>query len=461
MRIVYNFFVAIMVLSAFSLVTGCSSEQSTNNCLSKRLSPQLTKEEFSFLEKYIKKSKTISPDDAVAKVCSQDLITSKTRSGDIAVTRVDVLRKENYNLFGDSIFNLLPDTLAYLISTDDGLCTAIPADYRACTPVLGIFPQSQIYDLNTDTDWEIRDMLCEMFAGTTVSEICAYEASHDSLEKVVLEKLNLQRSATSTRALDDPEFNPDDYNFFEVYGPVIDDGSSYKNPMVPYSWNQFEPYNQNVCYYNCSSGTAPVGCAALATAMLMTYWQHPASVNGTTVNWTAIRSQNGYSSSESSLPGAVQLAWLLEKIGLGLNMVYSCSVSTAQFILITGWLSNNGYTCSAPINYGYNQVKTSLDHGRPVIISGYSSSSSIGHAWVIHGYNETHKHQTKTIYAIHKVTGQQFVYYEGTVYYNNYILYNNMGNGSGTTQISSSSYNTLTFPTYNNNKTIYTEIRPQ
>lgn len=238
---------AIFAISALCLIFSCSSEQATIVTQTKQSKPQLTNDEFSFLERYIKKTKTVSPDEAATKVQIQDPETAKTRYADVNVTRIDVLRKMNYNLFGDSIFNLLPDTLVYLVSTDDGLCTAIPADYRATTSVLGNFPQSQIYDLTTETDWEIRDMLCEMFASTTAAEICEYEASHDSLEKVVLEKLNMQNGLSSTRGLDDPGFNPNDYDFFEVYGPVItDDNSSYKSPMVPYAWNQFSPYNQYV-----------------------------------------------------------------------------------------------------------------------------------------------------------------------------------------------------------------------
>ena len=457
-NIIYSFIFAFSALLFFAC---CSSEQALVFTPVENSKPQLTNDEFSFLLRYIKETKAVSPDEAAIKVLSQDSETAKTRSADVNVTRIDVLRKMNYNLFGDSIFNLLPDTLVYLVSTDDGLCTAIPADYRATTSVLGNFPQSQIYDLATETDWEIRDMLCEMFASTTAAEICEYEASHDSLEKVVLEKLNMQNGLSSTRGLDDPGsgFDPNDYDFYEVYGPLITNNSSC-SPMFSYGWHQSAPYNQDVCYNNCSSGTSPVGCAALATAMVMTYWQHPNTINGSTVNWSAIRSQNSYSASQSSLPGAVQLAWLLDKIGAGMSMYYTCSVSTANFIQITQWLSNHGYTCGGPITYGYNAVKTSLDHGRPVIISGFSSNSSIGHAWVIHGYSEIHTQQDKTIYAVHKVTGQQFVYYQGTEYYNEYNLYNNTGNGSGTTKISSSSLSTLDFPTYKNSKTIYTEIHP-
>ena len=453
---------AIFAISALCLIFSCSSEQATIVTQTKQSKPQLTNDEFSFLERYIKKTKAVSPDEAAIKVLSQDSETAKTRSADVNVTRIDVLRKMNYNLFGDSIFNLLPDTLVYLVSTDDGLCTAIPADYRATTSVLGNFPQSQIYDLATETDWEIRDMLCEMFASTTAAEICEYEASHDSLEKVVLEKLNMQNGLSSTRSLDDPGsgFDPNDYDFYEVYGPLITNNSSC-SPMFSYGWHQSAPYNQDVCYNNCSSGTSPVGCVALATAMVMTYWQHPNTINGSTVNWSAIRSQNSYSASQSSLPGAVQLAWLLDKIGAGMSMYYTCSVSTANFIQITQWLSNHGYTCGGPITYGYNAVKTSLDHGRPVIISGFSSNSSIGHAWVIHGYSEIHTQQDKTIYAVHKVTGQQFVYSQETIYDDNYTIYNNMGNGSGTTFLNNSNLNNITFSPYSNNKRIYTEIHPQ
>ena len=453
---IYSF---IFALSVLIILVSCSSEQALVFTPVENCKPQLTNDEFSFLERYIKKTKAISPDEAAIKVISQGSEAANTRSTDVNITKIDVLRKENYNLFGDSIYNLLPDTLVYLVSTDDGMCTAMPADYRASTPVLGNFPQSEIYNMETETDWAIHDMMCEMFASTTAYEICDYEARHDSIEKIILGKLNIQSNASSTRSQDNPAINPNDYDFYEVYGPRIIDMSQC-NPQIPYAWNQKMPYNYNVRYKNgCSN--CPVGCAALAAAMIMTYWSHPSTVNGSSVNWSAIKSQNSYSENQYSLPGASQLAWLLEQIGTGMNMQYLCSESTTNFIRITQWLSTNSYSCANPIAYGYNYVKASLDNGRPVVISGFPSTGSIGHAWVIHGYRESHIQQEKTIYAVHKVTGQQIVYYNGTTYTNEYIIYNNMGNGSGTTSISSSSLNTLNFGSYNNNKTIYTQIHPQ
>ena len=455
----------IFALSALILLASCSSEQTMVLAPVEKDKPQLTNDEFSFLERYIKKTKTVSPDEAATKVLSQDSEVANTRSSDVNITKIDVLRKENYNLFGDSVFNLLPDTLVYLVNTDDGMCTAVPADYRVKTSVLGKIPQNQVCDMESETDWEIHDILCEMFATTAIAEITEFEASHDSLEKVILEKLDVKNGSLSTRALDDPGFNPNDYEFIVDYGELITNISSC-SPLIPYAWKQGAPYNNDVCYNNCSIGNSPVGCVALAAAMIMTYWQHPNNVNGSTVNWSAIRSQNSYLPSDSLLTGAEELAHLLDMIGNGMGMHYSCSVSTTDFIMITSWLTTHGYYCNNPINFSYNLVKTSLDNGWPVVISGFPSSGNIGHAWIIHGYSEIHSQQEKTIYAVHKVTGQRFVYYHGYIYNTTYYLCNNMGDGSATSWINSSNLNSWSFPTYalnsyNNNKKIYTGIRPR
>lgn len=423
---------------------------------------KLSNDEVSFLSKLAKEGQILSPEQAATKALNLSFDRSSTRSDNLHVTKTDVILKGSYNQYGDSILNMLPDTLVYLISTDDGFCTIVPADGRVSTNVLGRVPQNQLFDISDEIDWTIRDMLYGMFVNAAVTEICEYESKRDSMATILFNKLNIAETS-GTRALDDPIINPDDYDFFEVYGPASN-YETIKNSMVPQSWHQSLPYNRFVRYKK-PCGTCPTGCNAVAVGQLMAYWGHPSIVDGHLMNWSMVNSQYSYSSSDSLLTGAVDIAYLLQRIGEGIGTDYQCNGSSASPTDARNWLLSHGYQGGSQSGFNYNFVKTSLNNNRPVLISGFRDDDlegRVGHTWIIDGYREFNQGSTLTIYGIHKITHEQIVFYQGVVYSTYYYLSNNFGNNNPCSWIGSAGYNNnTTFGfNYQYDLSIYTEIRP-
>lgn len=458
--VVLALFVAIIT----SFIVSCTEESGMMNS---KEGAKLTNDEASFLSKIANEGKILSPEQAVNKALSSPFDQSSTRNSNSNVTKIDAVSKSTCSQYGDSIINMLPDTLFYIVSTDDGFCTVVSADRRMSTAVLGRIPQSQLYDITDETDWTIRDLLYKMFANAVVSEICDYESKRDSMKTILFSKINISEKA-GTRGLNDPVIDPDDYDIFEVYGP----GQNYevlKNSMVPQCWRQCMPYNRFVRYKK-PCGTVPAGCVAVAVGQLMAYWGHPSIVDGHSMNWSQVNSHYSYSPSDSLLTGAVDIAYLLQRIGEGINMDYQCGASYAYLQDGKNWLLSHGYQGGSQSGFNYNLVRTSLNNDRPVLISGVSyntNEGNVGHAWIIDGYREFNQGSTLTIYGIHKVTHEQVIFYQGTVYTTYYYLSNNFGNCNPYTWVTNTGYNSSNSfyfddgsRVYQFNLTIYTEIRP-
>ncbi len=426
-----------------------SMESSPNNVLSN--------DEMSFISHYANENKRMSPEQAANIALTFNPVT---RSTEVNVTGTDVLLKQDLESYGDSILSLLPDTLVYLINTDDGFCTAIPADNRVNTRILGHIPQSQIYDIKDETSWNIKDMTCHMFTNTVVSEICNYESRKDSVKATLLEKLNLSES-TFTRARQDPYYTPDDYDFLTVYGNTTQHQVALCNPMTPWPWFQGSPYNRFVRHKQ-PCGIVPVGCVPLAMGLIMTYWGHPRTIDGHYMNWNLMR--NDFSSEDSTLIGAVDIAYLMQRIGDSIVTNYQCDGSEASSANGISWLHNHGYQGGSQSYFNYDDVKNSLNNGKPVLISGDTEDSNSGHSWVIDGYKEIRHDTQMQIYAINKRTGQQTLIHEGVVHDYQYYLCNNFGNYDAESWISSMNYSCFQFEEYGSvyqyNLKIYTEISP-
>lgn len=460
MKKVYLIVLALFMAIITSFFVSCTGEPSMMNS---NESVKLTNDEVSFFSKIANEGKILSPEQAVNRALSSPFDQSRTRTNN-NVTRIEAISKSAYGQYGDSILKMLPDTLFYIISTDDGFSTVVSADRRMSTTVLGRIPQSQLYNISDETDWTIRGLLYKMFANAVVSEVCDFESKRDSMKTILFNKLHISEKA-GTRALDDPIIDPDDYDFFEVYGPA-QNYEVLKNSMVPQCWGQYMPYNRFVRYKK-PCGTVPTGCVAVAVGQLMAYWGHPSTIDGHSMNWSQVNSHYYYSPSDSLLAGAVDIAYLLQRIGEGINTNYQCDGSSAILESGKNWLLSHGYQGGSQSSFNYNVVRISLNNNRPVLISGKSYDTNegyVGHSWIIDGYREINEGSTLTIYGIHKVTHEQIIFYQGIVYSTYYYLSNNFGNYNPHTWISGSGYNDCTFNqgfgVYQYFLTTFTELRP-
>jgi len=448
--------ISFMCLFTF-ILTACTSDSTS---LDSFCETTLTNEELSFLTRYTNNDKRITSEQAEEVVLSS---TSLTRSANIKVIKTDVLLKQNLNLSIDSIYNILPDTLVYLIYTDDGFVSAIPADSRVETRLLGRIPQSQIYNITNETDGNVKDIICQMFMTSVISEICKYEAEKDSLRSIVLNKLTPSVQWV-TRARQPQGFSSEQYDFLVVEGSTSSQQVAFKNSMIPWNWHQRMPYNRFVRYKQ-PCGTVPAGCVPVSIGLLMTYWGHPASVDGHYMNWGLMR--DVFWESDSAQVGAVDIAYLLKQIGEGIGANYQCGSTTASLSDGISWLHNHGYQGGSASGYNYNTIKSSISSGKPVLIRGVDNDYNgerVGHAWVIDGYEEIRYDTQVSIYAIHKITGKQyFLRNEVRQTYDHYLS-NNFGNYNSQTWICSPNTSSMSFTEgdvfYKYDICIYTGICP-
>lgn len=180
------------------------------------------------------------------------------------------------------------------------------------------------------------------------------------------------------------------------------------SPMLTTSWDQ-SPYYNNLC----PTGT-PAGCAAIAVAQVMKFWNHPLVGTGshsyTTTDYGMLQADFGSTtydwdnmpnrlSSSSSTTQVNAVATLCYHVGVAINMNYAPSGSGAAVIG-----SNNSAQSALPQYFGYKPtlrgitkssytdaawielLEDEIDAGRPVIYAGYDPTA--GHAFVFDGYND-------------------------------------------------------------------------
>lgn len=180
------------------------------------------------------------------------------------------------------------------------------------------------------------------------------------------------------------------------------------SPLITVNWNQGRPYNQ-FCPSN-TSGTAVVGCVAVAMAQAMSVVQYPAKPQGQysyvsptygtlyidydqepAYDWNAIM---------TGANGKVEVARLLYHCGVSIDMNYGVDGSGTQTSYIPKALVRNfGYPSSVKYysrtNYDgdWEQlILNELKAGRAVCYSGADLKKGYGHCFNLDGYDGTFFH---------------------------------------------------------------------
>lgn len=191
-------------------------------------------------------------------------------------------------------------------------------------------------------------------------------------------------------------------------------------PLCTTKWNQ-----DGVFGAYCSNGVA--GCAAIATAQIMAYWEYPDSITTTYtdrnnilygnldgqgytvdrnnpnaqhinetfyIHWNEIKNHKSGCSSSACEQNHWEISALLRQIGNINNAHYfTCTADesknkTSIFNHDYGvHLRQMGYykdIAPCPIDYNWDYVKSELNNSRPLIIDGDASAG--GHTWVLDGY---------------------------------------------------------------------------
>lgn len=183
-------------------------------------------------------------------------------------------------------------------------------------------------------------------------------------------------------------------------------------PMLASVWNQTYPYN-SLCPADPSGngGHAFTGCTSLALAQLMRYHGWPSQGTG---SFSYTHSKYGTLSANfasaaygwSDMPDALSVNSSSREIDAVATLVYHCGVaietnygpnSSGAFLsrtrtaLVSYFRYSPDARCIDRPDYSTSawigMLKDNIDHGRPVLYSGYDAGRSSGHAFVFDGHD--------------------------------------------------------------------------
>ena len=151
-------------------------------------------------------------------------------------------------------------------------------------------------------------------------------------------------------------------------------------PKTTTQWHQRKPYNQ-MCFTS-SGEQAVAGCAPIAMAQIMAYYEYPKSCSNYTLDWNAIKSDY-YVTSGTEEANAV--AALIARIGKIANTKYGVSASSTNTKIIKPAFVTFGYKTGSLQNYSADAAMASLKKDELVYMRGENTKGE-GHGWVVDGY---------------------------------------------------------------------------
>lgn len=184
-------------------------------------------------------------------------------------------------------------------------------------------------------------------------------------------------------------------------------------PLVTTRWNQ-NPYYNFMCPFDTDeNATSVTGCVATTMAQIMKYWNWPATGNSSfsyASNWGVLSADFGATTYNwNGMPNAIasnnpDIGTLMLHCGIAVRMDYSATSSGAYVTEAQSPYTNCAeYAFEEYFKYDAGSLhgerrsshntsswiamlKDELDHGRPIVYSGFGSAG--GHAWVADGYDD-------------------------------------------------------------------------
>ncbi|MCF8403929.1 MAG: C10 family peptidase [Bacteroidales bacterium] len=180
-------------------------------------------------------------------------------------------------------------------------------------------------------------------------------------------------------------------------------------PLLTSQWGQGWFYNE-LCPLDAgtTSGHVPVGCAAVAMAQVMNYWNHPWKGNGSNSyvhNDYGTQSADFYNAlyNYDSMPNSLTssnlfIANLMYHCAVSVDMDFGPEGSNAYIGDVDDALRDHFYfddavnvvlKSSHPGQGWHDILQGELNLKRPVIYRGYDAGEAVGHMWVVDGYQGT------------------------------------------------------------------------
>lgn len=301
------------------------------------------------------------------------------------------------------------DTLYYVVNfEDDAGFALVAADEKRPNRLLAVTEQGS-YEAGTTSDNEGFNLYVTL------------------LDQSLISGPDNDWMPIDTTAHDLGEYYAEDYySDWISKGPYVQ--VKWGQGCVPFSSNY--PYNM-FCYENSQDLLCPAGCVTVAIAQIMSYHQKPSSYKITFDGSKQMREFNwefttpciggiGYPWMNNYLV-ATELARLFREIGKRASMTYTPTESSATIFGARESFASFGYDQNPQRAYKYADVKTELDAGRPVWMSGQADGTDkngnpikTGHAWVVDGYKQRYHYFRE--YVEHSDGSRDYYINETTLY---------------------------------------------
>ena len=328
----------------------------------------LSPEELCLVKQIANKTPKISPE--TAQETAMQLLGIQPQSSSLSkkmATQVVCNKKQVYNSLTKS-YKMEDDTAFYVFNTTDNQGFAIvAADIRVPDQVLAY---SDNGSFNIDTDNPGIAFYLEMAKNYVAERIATAEVQEDSLAESICRKLGIKVDSKKENSLTKVK-EVMRIPCTTVGLPTITITSTHVvKPMIKTDWGQEYPYNKK-------SEVIHAGCATIAIAQILAYWQKPNSLNGQTFNWSILNSgspKNVFEDQVSSLVKILRTEMHTEGASTNTNDVLT-------------FLRKIRFSQQKYLNvYKYEDVTTALANGRPVFMVGSEFGTTTGHAWIADGY---------------------------------------------------------------------------
>ena len=259
------------------------------------------------------------------------------------------------------------DTAFYVFNTpDDKGFAIVAADVRVPNQVLAY---SDNGNFDPDSDNPATELFIELAKDYVAEHIATAEAQEDSLTNSIYQKLGIKNENNNPNSLAKAKelmrIKCTTMGLPEI--TTINKGEV--QPLLTTHWSQEAPYN-NECQ------DRPVGCAPIAIAQILNYWQKPSRLYGFTINWNDISKNN-----EENNDFRAAVAQFIFTIRTEIYTKENGGTPPENEI---AFFYNYNFTNQTQFNkYQFNQVADALEHGRPVFMGALSNEG--GHAWVADG----------------------------------------------------------------------------
>lgn len=174
-------------------------------------------------------------------------------------------------------------------------------------------------------------------------------------------------------------------------GTLVEEGGQ----KIPVTWGQESPYNDLLGVQENNIKNL-VGCAGVATAEIIAYYEALSSVYGYLLDWHQIKANKQIFDDDGALK--IQVSNLFKHVCLGIKTTWDSNGNGSSDIKkVYSYLNSIGITFDVGSNYGgysmdATRIVASLMEDYPVIVTGFkasstrSSGSGGGHCWILDAY---------------------------------------------------------------------------